>query len=294
MQTKQQIQQLLASAGVWPNKRYGQNFLIDLNLIRLLLETAQICDKDVVLEVGCGTGSLTEELAAQAGKVISVEIDSVLAKVAAKRLSAQPNAEIAIGDILETKHTISQTVLEKIAAARKEHKGRFLLVANLPYSAASPTMMNLINGTVFVDAMYVTVQKEVAMRMIAEPGTEHYGSLSIMMNATGRLKLIRTLKPSVFWPQPQVDSAIISFERDPEKAARIADVDLFNQCINLFIGHRRKMLKACTKLATGKLEQIQDWQSIFEKAGIDGELRAEEISPEQYVTLSNLCRAQVK
>lgn len=289
MQTKHKIQQLLASAGAWPNKKYGQNFLIDLNLIGLLVEKASISRDDVVLEIGCGTGSLTEELAKAAGRVISVDIDTKLAKIAAAELRDFANTEIVNTDILAGKHHISQAVLEKIAAARGECTGRMLLAANLPYSVGTAAMMNLISGDVFVDAMYVTVQKEVALRMSADTGTEHYGSVSILMDATGEVEIFRILKPSVFWPSPQVESAMVSYKRDPAKVGRIKDLGIFSECISLFIGHRRKMAKACTKFATGPLEEISDWPELFSRAGISGEIRPEQMTPDEYVELANLC-----
>ncbi|GAH08567.1 unnamed protein product, partial [marine sediment metagenome] len=194
MQTKQQIQQLLASAGLSPNKRLGQHFLIDLNLMRLLVKSAHIRSNDIVLEVGCGTGSLTEALAETAGMVIAVERDKALAQIAKRQLALYPlyrtvqgktkNIQIINTDILETKSTISRTVIKAIQLCRKKYLGQVLLVANLPYNVACPVMLNLLTlhrsgtgltGPVMADGMYVTVQKEVARRITAAPGQKHYG-----------------------------------------------------------------------------------------------------------------------
>lgn len=289
MQTKQEIQQLLASAGTRPNKRLGQNFLIDLNLMRLLVDLAGIKDSDIVLEVGCGTGSLTEGLAEKAGVVIAVEADAILFKIAKGRLSKNQNTEIINADILKSKNTINPKITDAIAAAGKKLSGRFLLVSNLPYNVASPVMLNLITAGPVVDAMYVTVQKEVAERMAATAGNKNYGILSIILAAFGDVKLIRVLRPSVFWPQPQVDSAMISFVYDKEKACQIEDVELFGLVINLFMGHRRKTLKACTKLAEGRLANIEDWSRIFEDCGIDGHVRPEQLGPGDYISLAKRC-----
>ncbi len=293
MQTKQQIRQLLVSAGVWPNKRLGQNFLIDLNLMRLLIDSAQIRDNDVVLEVGCGTGSLTEGLSERAGKTIAVEFDRTLAKIAKKQLANQKNVEIINTDILAKKSTISLVVTDAIEFARKKHSGRFLLVANLPYNIASPLMMNLVTGPTVADVIYVTVQREVADRMTAEPSSKDYGTLSIFLGAIGDVKMIKTLKPTVFWPQPQVNSAMVSFVRRFEKVSRIKNMELFGQVVNLFMGHRRKMLKACTKFATGKLTKIDDWQNVFQRASIDPRNRPEQLPPEHYIAVANLCGEQL-
>lgn len=290
MQTKQQIQHLLASAGARPNKRLGQHFLIDLNLMRLLVDSAHIKNSDIVLEVGCGTGSLTEALADKAGMVIAVECDKALAKIAKRQLalyrSAPDNVRIINTDILETKSTISRTVTKAIQLCRKKYTGRILLVANLPYSVAAPVMLNLI---VMVDGMYVTVQKEVAQRITAEPGEKHYGPLSIFLAATGDVKMLRVLKPTVFWPRPRVDSAMLSFVRRKAKAGRIKNMELFNNIVRLFMQHRRKMLKSCTKFARGKPAEINNWPEIFEQCSIDPTQRPDQLSPEDYIALTNLC-----
>jgi 16S rRNA (adenine1518-N6/adenine1519-N6)-dimethyltransferase len=315
LQTKRQIQQLLASAGITANKRLGQHFLIDLNLMRLLVDSANISSSDIVLEVGCGTGSLTEAIAPLASKIIAVEIDSNLAKIAKKRLAdtcgavsaclgpdvVSENVTILNTDILKNKNTISQTVLKSLQTARKERSGRFLLVANLPYNVASAVMINLVTGPRSeaspitgpplcgnIDAMYVTVQKEVADRMTAAPGSRDYGTLSILLNAIGDIKTIRTLKPTVFWPQPQVDSAMVSFIRKEEKAGRIRNIEIFSKTVRLFMQHRRKMLKACTKFATGPLGEVGNWPQIFEQCSIDPRQRGEQLSPENYIALANL------
>jgi 16S rRNA (adenine1518-N6/adenine1519-N6)-dimethyltransferase len=289
MQTKQQIQQLLASAGVEPNKRLGQNFLIDLNLMRLLVDNANIGNNDIVLEVGCGTGSLTQALAERAGKVIAVEMDETLAEITARELANANNVEVINTDILENKSTINRAIIDAIELARKGRSGRFLLVSNLPYSIASPLMMNLITSSIVADAMYVTVQKEVAERMTAGPGDRHYGTLSIHLAATGDVKTERSLKPTVFWPAPQVNSAMISFIRKAEKWSRIQNMEILGELVNLFMQHRRKMVKACTRFVTGKLAKIDNWLDIFEKCGIDPHNRPEQLTPEDFIAISNLC-----
>jgi len=289
MQTKRQIQQLLASAGVRPNKRLGQNFLIDLNLMTGLVDSANISDRDIVLEVGCGTGSLTQALAANAGTVIAVEIDQSLAKIAQRELADKKNVQIINADVLESKNTISGIVANALASARKKYTGRLLLVANLPYNAACPVMLNLVTGRTTADAMYVTVQKEVADRMTTQPGSRDYGMLSIFLTATGDVRIMKVLKPTVFWPKPKVDSAMISYVRSKEKTKRIHNMQLFSQVTKLFMGHRRKMLKACIKFAAGKLAEVHDWSRIFESCSVEPTSRPQQIPPEDYIAIANQC-----
>jgi len=279
MQTKRQIRDLLSSAGVSPNKRLGQHFLIDLNLMRLLVDSANIQKDDAVIEVGCGTGSMTEALAEKAGRVIAVELDKNLSEIAANHLAKSENVEVINTDILESKNTLSQTVIKALAHAGRKCPGRILLISNLPYNAASPVMMNLATGPITADGMYVTVQKEVADRMIAAPASGSYGILSILLGATGRVKTIRSLKPAVFWPQPQVDSAMVSFLHDREKSRRIVNMEILSETVHLFIGHRRKTLLACSKLARGRLAKIANWPEIFEQCRISSTQRPETLSP---------------
>ena len=289
MQTKLQIEQLLCLAGVRPNKRYGQNFLIDLNLMRVFLDKASLTEKDLVLEVGCGTGSLTQGIAEHAGRVVAVDIDPTMAEIAADELEGFQNVEIINTDILAKKHELSEEVMAKVRAARENCDGRFLLVANLPYNAASPLMANLVTGDMHVDAMYVTVQKEVAMRMAAKPGGKDYGPLTVLLQARGKVEIFRILKPDVFWPRPDVESAMVEYEYSTEMAGRIKDLELFKDCVNLFMSHRRKMMKACVKFTDGRLEKVDDWSMVFSKCGIDGTVRGEQISVADYIKISNMC-----
>jgi 16S rRNA (adenine1518-N6/adenine1519-N6)-dimethyltransferase len=123
--------------------------------------------------------------------------------------------------------------------------------------------------------------------MAARPGTGDYGILSILLDATGEVNKIRTLKPTVFWPQPQVDSAMASFVRDPAKCDRITEMGLLSEIVHLFMSHRRKTLAACCKLAGGRLERIADWADIFERCRIEPAQRPEKLSADDYVAIAD-------
>jgi 16S rRNA (adenine1518-N6/adenine1519-N6)-dimethyltransferase len=293
MQTKQEIERLLAGVGAAPNRRLGQNFLIDLNLLQVLVNEAHIRPQDVVLEVGTGTGSMTEELARYAGRVITVEYDKALARASGAQLKKFPNVTLFSRDVLENKNAIHAEILDAVQKAREELGGRLLLVANLPYNVGSSVMANLITGPVTADAMYVTVQREVADRMAAAPNSDDYGTLSILMSAAGAVHIFRKLPPSVFWPRPQVDSAMVSFVRDPQKMAQIHDISIFREVIMLFMSHRRKMLKACVKFADGQLAHVHGWAEIFTEAFVEPHHRPEELSAADYINIANLCRQQI-
>ncbi len=317
MQTKHQIQELLSSAGVSPNRRLGQHFLVDLNLMRLLVDAAQLTPADVVLEVGCGTGSLTQALAEQVGAVVAVEIDRTLAPIAQSQLAGRENVQIVNEDVLSGKGALNPTVVEALELARDRVKsigrigpigpirgaleglpetgspgepGRLLLVSNLPYDVASPVMIHLAKGPVVADAMFVTVQKEVAERMTARSGSRDYGTLSIFLQATGDVEILRVLKPSVFWPPPGVDSALVRFVRDEPKSRQIEDMAILSDVVALFMGHRRKMLRACLKSVPSHLGDPDLWMGILERLAIDPTLRPGDLTPAQYVDLANAWR----
>ena len=287
MQTKHEIQALLAARGASANTHYGQHFLIDLNLMRLMVESAAISDEDVVLEVGCGTGSLTEALVEQAGHVVAVDLDTTVFAIAQAQLATTQNITLLNCDILKNKHTLHPEVTEAIGRARQRHPGRLLLVANLPYHVASAVIMNCVIGTVVVDAFTVTVQKEVADRMLAAPGGRAYGSLSIWLHCAGDLDRVRVLKPGVFWPPPLVNSALIRFHRNQQTLDQIRDVSVLREVIELFLGHRRKMLKACIKTAQGRLAGMDNWHELFSHSRLDPTWRPDQVTPDQYVALAN-------
>jgi 16S rRNA (adenine1518-N6/adenine1519-N6)-dimethyltransferase len=294
MQTKRHIERLLASAGATPNKRLGQHFLIDLNLMRLLIGAAHIKREDTILEVGCGTGSFTQGLAEAAGQVIAVEYDKKLAAIAADQLKSARNVTIINADILENKNTICHEVAAAVEETRARLGGMCMLVANLPYNVAAPVMMNLTTGPLVTDSMCVTVQKEVGDRMVAGPGSGNYGVLSVVMTAMGEAQVMRKLKPSVFWPRPEVESVMVRFRRQKDKVERIHDAGLFKEVVNLFMGHRRKMLQACVKFASGRLGEVQGWHDVFARAFVEPHHRGEELSADEFISIANLCNEQLQ
>lgn len=218
MQTLQTIRQLLESRGLSPRKSLGQNFLIDHNLIRKLVDASGAGPDDLVLEVGPGTGALTDELLMRGCRVVACEMDRGLAALLRERL-ANPQEALGVpasarftlieGDCLESKKQLSHEVVSAL-------QGRpFTLVANLPYSAATPLMMTLLIDHPACGSMHVTIQKEVAERLAAEPGTKEYGPISIVAQALCHVQRVASLPPECFWPRPDVTSAMISLARLP-------------------------------------------------------------------------------
>jgi 16S rRNA (adenine1518-N6/adenine1519-N6)-dimethyltransferase len=284
--SKQRIEELLDEAGLTPRRRLGQNFLIDLNLMRLLVDHAELSTDDTVLEVGVGTGSLTTMLAEHAGRVVAVEIDQQIAAIAAHEIEGLSNVRLLVQDVLAGKHHVAPEVLAELKAAAGP-QGRFKLVANLPYQVSAPLMINLLLVEPTCQAMDVTVQAEVADRMTAQPGTGQYGTLSIFLQATGEVHQYRRVPPPAFWPMPNVHSAMIAWRRDDARIARIVDLNMLQRVVEMLLRHRRKTIRSSLQLT----HINGDPTGLLAAAGIDPGRRGETLPPEKFVELANLLAA---
>jgi 16S rRNA (adenine1518-N6/adenine1519-N6)-dimethyltransferase len=288
-QTTAYLKDLFKQVGFSINARHGQNFLVDLNLLDLLERTAGLTPADVALEVGAGTGALTERLARAAGRVVTVEIDSRLAQLARERVLECENVHLVEGDVLAGKHRVAPEVLAAIEEARAAFPaGRFLLVANLPYCVATPVISNLLALPRPFDAATVTVQREMAERMTAAAGSHSYNALSVWIGSQCRSEIVRILPPSVFWPRPKVDSAIVRLDLEPDRRARIADLERFHTFVRDIFCHRRKVLRGVlVRLAGGKQQPaaVAAVDALYATLGLDASIRAEDISPDRFVEL---------
>ena len=283
MHTKQQIEQFLAELGTHPHHKWGQNFLIDLNLMQMVPDSIEIGKDDLVLEVGHGTGSLTSLLAERAGQVVAVDIDPDMHTIASRELAELDNVSFVHTDILKKKSQIDETVMGLVREKKEMCPGRFLLVANLPYNVASPLIINLITESPALDGMSVTVQEEVADRMAAGPESpSDYGKLSVILGATGIVEKVRTLKPQSFWPAPKINSAIVSWLG--HKNMSKSEIMSLKETTDLLFGKRRKQIQSCLPKGDKKAELVE----AIKNAGIETDLRAEKLTIEQFITISKI------
>ncbi|MFM9994586.1 MAG: 16S rRNA (adenine(1518)-N(6)/adenine(1519)-N(6))-dimethyltransferase RsmA [Phycisphaerales bacterium] len=271
MQTATQIKELLASRGLSPRKSLGQNFLIDHNLIRRLVEASGVGAGDVVLEVGPGTGTLTEELLARGCAVVACELDHGLAALLRERLAAHAAAgrfTLVEGDCLASKRALSPDVVAALGGRA------FRLVANLPYGAASPLMLALLCEHPACGSMHVTIQREVADRLLAAPGTEHYGTLGVVAQAVAGVTRVAALPPECFWPRPEVTSAMVSIAR---RAAPLTD-------------DTRRLAEFCTRVFGARRKQLGTilGRKTPLPPGIGPGQRAEDLNVEQLIALSRV------
>jgi len=209
-QTLSTIKSLLSAHGMHPRKRFGQNFLHDQNKVQAILEAAEIRAGETVLEVGPGTGVLTEPMLERGARVIAVEIDRDLCAILRERIGPDSDRFTLINDdVMAGKHAIHPRVAEALGS---DHSA-FKLVANLPYNVASPLIATLLMDHRAMTRTIVMIQREVADRLMAHPGGKEYGPLGILVQALCELELVTNLSPSCFWPPPQIESAVVKLTR---------------------------------------------------------------------------------
>ena len=328
MQTLQEIRELLESFGLAPQKRFGQNFLIDQNLLLKLLDLAEVDAGRTILEVGPGTGSLTEELLARAGKVVAVEIDSGMHRLLQERFLGKQTApsklEIAddLGkqtapsqsrlagnlvllhqDILVGKHAMAPEVVEALGP-------RADLVSNLPYNIATPLVAQCLVSSwqaeresgipkpdsrpaTRFDRLTFTVQQEVADRMVAPHGSWEYGPVSVIVALLGKAKFGHAVPNTSFWPKPQIASRIMRIDFDAGRAGLLADIHALKAVVALAFGQRRKQIGSVIHRKNAAFE-AEDFSRALDAAGIPRTLRAEQITPEQFLAAANALAGKMK
>jgi len=281
--------------GANPRHDLGQNFLIDLNLHDYIVTQAGITPDDVVLEVGTGTGALTSAIAMDADRVITVEYDRRVHEIAKELLQSRTQVTLLNCDVLKNKNHFNPDVIEAVTAAldaRPAGSPRSLkLVANLPYNVATPVMSNLIATELPWTRMVVTIQYELAERMAAAPGSSQYSALNVWLQAQTKVSLLKKLGPNVFWPRPQVDSAIVRIDPDLEARSAIVDRDFFHTFLRDVFTQRRKRLRGVIASMFKATHDKPTVDAAFEQAGISTDSRAEDLPPADLVRLSNALAA---
>jgi len=284
-QKKGYLIKLFRDNGIYAHRKLGQCFLIDHNLQQILIDAADFTSEDYVLEVGTGTGQLTELMVEKAGHVLSVEIDKKLFHLAHERMADTPNVELLHTDVLAGKNTIHPDVTDRLRRAHKAGK-TLKLVANLPYCIALPLIQNLLESDLPLTLMVVTVQKEFALKMIAEPGGRGpYGAFSILFQARARARVLRTLPASVFWPVPKVESAIVSIEPASSLPAGL-DYGLFRSLVRQAFTGRRKKLTNALKAWFSSLDL--EAGPMLDQAGVSRDVRPERVSIQEFIKIVEL------
>jgi len=291
------LRSLLDSAGLRPRKRLGQCFLIDRNLMNKLADAAEIGPADCVLEVGCGTGSLTALLAARAGRVVAAEVDPDLAKIAHRQLAAYQNVRFLCVDALKSKSTVAPEVVDAVQEGRQGACGkasravlgpgrlRLKLVANLPYDIATPLIIDLLLGGLPFVRYCFTVQQEVAERFLAEPNGQAFGPVAVMAQALTRGRRVAKVPPQAFWPEPKVSSAMLCLDARPPEQVRVTEPAAFAEFVRAFFRFRRKTMSHIART----LDMAEWVLPALASLGISPRARPQNVAVDQWVSLHRAC-----
>lgn len=260
-------------------KKFGQNFLIDLHVINKIIRSAEITKDDVVVEIGPGIGSLTQHLAEHAGQVLCIEIDKALIPILENdTLKDYDNIHIINQDVLKVD-------LKKII--EEEYGGKKIkVVANLPYYITTPIIMGLFEGGVPLDRIIVMIQKEVADRMQANPGTKDYGALSLAVQYYSDPDIVANVPPNCFIPRPKVSSAVIQLKKREQYDIEVTDEKFMFQIIRASFNQRRKTLVNGIKNSNLNIEKDK-FLEILKALDIKENIRGEALSLEQFAIIAN-------
>ncbi|CEK36447.1 KsgA/Dim1 family 16S ribosomal RNA methyltransferase,Ribosomal RNA small subunit methyltransferase A,16S ribosomal RNA methyltransferase KsgA/Dim1 family protein,Dimethyladenosine transferase (rRNA methylation),dimethyladenosine transferase,Ribosomal RNA adenine dimethylase [[Clostridium] sordellii] len=265
------------------SKSLGQNFLIDDNVIDRILDGARLSKGDKIIEVGPGIGTLTREMGRVADKVVAIEIDKTLIPILKDTLDEFENIEVINQDILKV--NVEDLVTEKL------NGGPVKLVANLPYYITTPIVMKFLEEDIPVTDIVVMVQKEVADRMNANPGTKDYGALSVAVQYYCDTEIVAKAPRHMFIPQPNVDSTVIGLHVREERKYNVDSEDIFFKTVKAAFGQRRKtLLNALGTLGFLNKDEIRE---VLNEANIDEKRRGETLSIEEFANLSNCVNKRV-
>ncbi|AMO87486.1 16S rRNA (adenine(1518)-N(6)/adenine(1519)-N(6))-dimethyltransferase RsmA [Solibacillus sp. FSL W7-1472] len=279
--TPVRTKEILEKYGFSFKKSLGQNFLIDPNILRNIVSHANLTENSGAIEVGPGIGALTEHLAREAKKVVSFEIDQRLLPVLEDTLSPYDNVKIVHSDIL--KADVAQVIEEEMPGIED-----IMVVANLPYYVTTPILMKLLNDRLPIRGFVVMMQKEVADRITAKPGTKAYGSLSIAIQYYVTAEIAMVVPKTVFMPQPNVDSAVIRLIKHENPPVKVIDEDFLFEVSRASFAQRRKTI--LNNLQNGLINGKQNKELILkalEEAGIEPSRRGETLSIQEFGKLAD-------
>lgn len=260
-------------------KRFGQNFLIDAHVLDRIMDAADINGDDLVLEIGPGIGSMTQYLCERAGKVIAVEIDRELIPILNDTLRDHDNVTIINDDILKVD---IDSLLRKQGGVRKAK-----VVANLPYYITTPIIMDLLENHAPVTSITVMVQKEVALRMQAGPGSKDYGALSLAVQYYSKPEIVANVPPNCFIPRPKVGSAVIRLDIYDEPVVKVKDEALMFKLIRAAFNQRRKTLVNSVANASELGFSKQDVMDALKEIGVSPDIRGEALSLEKFADFAD-------
>jgi 16S rRNA (adenine1518-N6/adenine1519-N6)-dimethyltransferase len=270
------VRRLIEAYGFRLKKSLGQNFLVDRNILDKIIRVAELQPSDIVLEIGPGVGGLTQALAEAGAFVVAVEIDRNLVAILGEVLADYPQIRVVHGDAL-------QLPLAELLPAGRACR----VVANLPYYITSPLLLKLFEEQLPLSMAVVMVQREVAQRIVAKPGSKEYGALSVAIAYHAEAEIVASVSRSVFFPPPNVDSSVLRLLPRPFPYPA-ADAATFSTVVRAAFGQRRKTLRNALRTA------VNHTSTVLERAAIDGNRRGETLSPAEFGQLSLACVGYLK
>ncbi len=273
---EQQVRDFFRLNHTRPRKQLGQNFLVNPEIVKIILDAGELTSTDTVIEIGAGLGCLTEGVARYVKHVIAVEVDALLYKVLEAQFLTHPSVQLLNADILK---------LELNTLLSQETPTTFKVLANLPYSITTPILWKLLEHCQQIHSCVLMMQKEVAERIVAGPGGKDYGALTIGVDYYAEATLIATLSPENFYPAPKVDSALLKLTMREKPKVAVEDEELFFRVVRTAFRTRRKMLK--NSLVRGRFMSAEVLGTVFEELGIAPQRRAETLDIADFAALAN-------
>ncbi|SEM34048.1 dimethyladenosine transferase [Syntrophus gentianae] len=272
------VRQILRDFDIRPEKRLGQSFLVDLSVMEKIVDIADIRREETVVEIGSGLGIMTAMIADRAGQVTAVEVDRKLIPILRERLEGHGNVELIQKDILE---------YDFLPKKGESPDQKVKIVGNIPYSISSPILFHILENRKKISAAVLMMQKEVADRLCAVPGTKAYGIPSVLFGLHTRISRELTVAPECFYPKPQVTSSVVKISIFEEPPFPVLDQSLFTLLVKTAFAKRRKTLFNNLKSRDWQGHDYKNLQHLLEKLGIGEMRRAEELSIQQFAELSN-------
>ena len=310
---QQQIRDFFALNHTRPKKQLGQNFLVNPEVLKIILEAGELSDADTVIEIGAGLGCLTDVVVQHAKHVIAIEVDELLYNVLASQFSTNPRVQLLNTDILKLElnsllldgtRTVPTTLnrtedgtrtvpttLNRTEDGTRTVPTTFKVIANLPYSITTPILRKLLAHYKQIHSCVLMMQKEVAERIVAGPGGKDYGALTIGVDYYAEATLIATLSPENFYPAPKVDSALLKLTMREKPKVAVEDEDLFFKVVRTAFRTRRKMLK--NALVRGRFVPDEVLTTAFSELGIAPQRRAETLDITEFAALANFLSQSV-
>ena len=280
MNLTQETKFIMDKYNITANKNYGQNFLIDEFIVNSIIEKAEVCKEDLIIEIGPGLGTLTSNLIKKAGRVICIELDSNMINILNDRFSLYNNFELIHNDILKVN---LKSIIEKNLDTFNLKKAK--VVANLPYYITTPIIMKLLEEKLNLYTITVMVQKEVAIRLTEKPGNKETGAITYSINYYTNPEIILKVPKTSFIPSPKVDSAVIQLTVLKEPKIKLKNEKLFFKIIKVAFMQKRKTL--LNSLSNSNIIEKSDLEIILQELNIDTKIRAEQLSLEEFAKISD-------